>query len=119
MFTETANKIEEMQALLAKIGKNLDLDKLRKEVAAREAEAGEPSFWTDSVRAKKKSKELNDLKKTLAEYDKGVTTLDDLKAHCELAAEMKDEGEIKEVAKGIGDAEKLAKAEAWAAAHPA
>jgi peptide chain release factor 2 len=110
MFTETANKIEEMQALLAKIGRNLDLDKLRKEVAAREAEAGEPSFWTDSVRAKKKSKELNDLKKTVAEYDKGRSTLDDLKAHCELASEMKDEAEIKEVAKGLGEAEKLLRA---------
>jgi len=110
MFTETANKIDEMAALLAKVGRNLDLDKLRKEVSAREAEAGEPSFWTDSVKAKKKSKELNDLKKTVAEYDKAKATLDDLKAHCELATEMQDEGEIKEAAKGVKDAEKLLRA---------
>jgi len=110
MFTETANKIDEMSALLAKIGKNLDLAKLRKEVAAREAEAGEPSFWADSVKAKKKSKELNDLKKTLAEHDKAQVTLDDLKAHCELATEMQDENEIKEASKGLKDAEKLLRA---------
>jgi peptide chain release factor 2 len=110
MFTETSNKIDEMRALLAKIGKNLDVAKVRKEVSAREAEAGEPSFWTDSVKAKKKSKELNDLKKTLAEHDKAVATLDDLKAHCELATEMQDEGEIKEAAKGLKDAEKLLRA---------
>ncbi|MDO8757267.1 MAG: peptide chain release factor 2 [Elusimicrobiota bacterium] len=110
MFTETSNKIDEMAALLVKIGKNLDLDKLRKEVSAREAEAGEPSFWTDSAKAKKKSKELNDLKKTLAEYDKAQATLDDLKAHCELATEMQDESEIKEAAKGLKDAEKLLRA---------
>jgi peptide chain release factor 2 len=110
MFTETSNKIDEMRALLAKIGKLLDLDKLRKEVASREAEAGEPSFWADSVKAKKKSKELNDLKKTLAEYDKAQITLDDLKAHCELAAEMQDEGEIKEASKGIKEAETLLRA---------
>ena len=110
MFTETSNKIDEMRALLAKIGKLLDLDKLRKEVSAREAEAGEPSFWTDSIKAKKKSKELNDLKKTLAEYDKAQVTLDDLKAHCELATEMQDEGEIKEAAKGLAEAEKLLRA---------
>ena len=110
MFTETASKIDEMGALLAKVAKFLDLPKLRKEVAAREAEAGEPSFWADSVKAKKKSKELNDLKKLLVEYDKAAVTLDDLKAHCELAAEMKDENEIKEVAKHIGDAEKLLRA---------
>ncbi|MBI2788729.1 MAG: peptide chain release factor 2 [Elusimicrobia bacterium] len=110
MFTETSNKIDEMRALLAKIGKLLDLDKLRKEVTAREAEAGEPSFWTDSIKAKKKSKELNDLKKTLAEYDKAQVTLDDLKAHCELATEMQDEGEIKEAAKGLAEAEKILRA---------
>jgi peptide chain release factor 2 len=110
MFTETAGKIDEMKALLAKVAKLLDLPKLRKEVSSREAEAGEPSFWTDSVKAKKKSKELNDLKKTLAEYDKTEKTLDDLKAHCELAEEIQDEGEIKEVSKGILEAEKLLRA---------
>ncbi|PIR16048.1 MAG: peptide chain release factor 2 [Elusimicrobia bacterium CG11_big_fil_rev_8_21_14_0_20_64_6] len=110
MFTETSNKIDEMRALLAKIGKLLDLDKLRKEVSSREAEAGEPSFWADSIKAKKKSKELNDLKKTLAEYDKAQMTLDDLKAHCELATEMQDEGEIKEASAGIKVAEKLLRA---------
>src|SRR3954462_6027395 len=101
MFTETANKIEELSALLAKIGKLLDLPKLRKEVSAREAEAGEPSFWADSIKAKKKSKELNDLKKVVAEYEAAEKTLSDLKVHCELAAEMQDEGELKEVKAGL------------------
>ncbi len=110
MFTETAAKIDEMGALLSKVAKFLDLPKLRKEVAAREAEAGEPAFWADSVKAKKKSKELNDLKKLLSEYDKTAVTIEDLKAHCELAVEMKDENEIKEVSKHIGDAEKLLRA---------
>ena len=110
MFTETASKIDEMLALLDRVGKFLDLPKLRKEVSAREAEAGEPSFWADSVKAKKKSKELNDLKKTLAEYDLARKTLDDLKVHCELASEMNDEGEIKEVSAGIAAAEKLLRA---------
>ena len=110
MFTETAGKIDEMRALLAKVAKLLDLPKLRKEVEAREAEAGEPAFWADSAKAKKKSKELNDLKKTLAEYDKTEKTLGDLHAHCELASEVKDEGEIKEVSRGISEAEKLLRA---------
>ncbi|MEK7388187.1 MAG: peptide chain release factor 2, partial [Elusimicrobiota bacterium] len=110
MFSETANKIDEMKGLLSKIAKLLDTSKVRKEISAREAEAGEPSFWTDSVKAKKKSKELNDLKKTLAEYEKAEKTLDDLKAHCELACEIQDDTEIKEVSKGILDAEKLLRA---------
>ena len=110
MFTETARKIEEMLHLLAKIAKLLDLPKLRKEVSSREAEAGEPSFWADSVKAKKKSKELNDLKKTLSEYETAEKTLADLKAHCELAAEIQDEGELKEVIAGLGAAERLLRA---------
>ncbi len=110
MFAETARKIEDMLALLAKIAKLLDLPKLRKDVSAREAEAGEPSFWADSVAAKKKSKELNDLKKTLTEYETAEKTLADLKAHCELAAEINDEGELKEVVAGLGAAEKLLRA---------
>ena len=107
MFAETASKIDEMQGLLARVAKILDLPKLRKDIETREAEASNPAFWTDSSKAKKKSKELNDLKKALAEYEKARTTLDDLKAHCELASEAQDEGEIKEVAKGIAEAEKL------------
>jgi len=110
MFPEIARKIDELSALLAKIAKLLDLPKLRKEVSAREAEAGEPSFWTDSVKAKKKSKELNDLKKTLSEYETAEKTLADLKAHLELAAEIKDEGELKEVIAGLAPAEKLLRA---------
>ncbi len=110
MFAETMRKIEDMLSLLAKIAKLLDLPKLRKDVSAREAEAGEPAFWADSVAAKKKSKELNDLKKTLPEYETAEKTLADLKAHCELAAEIQDEGELKEVKNGLGAAEHLLRA---------
>jgi peptide chain release factor 2 len=110
MFTETAGKIDEMAALLDKVSKLLDLPKLRKEVEGREAEASDPAFWADSVKAKKKSKELNDLKKTLSEYETAERAIEDLKAHCELASEAKDEGEIKLVAAGVDDAAKLLRA---------
>ncbi len=107
MFIETSAKIDALQTLLAKIGKLLDIPKLRKEVLSREAESGEPSFWTDSIVAKKKSKELNERKKILAEYDRAANTLDDLKAHHELAAEFQDEGEIAMVAEGLAKEETL------------
>ena len=110
MFSETAAKIDEMAALLSKVAKLIDLPKLRKDIEVREAEAGEASFWTDSSKAKKRSKELNDLKKLLSEYEKARGAVDDLKAHCELASEAQDEGELKEVSKGLGEAEKLLRA---------
>jgi peptide chain release factor 2 len=110
MFEEIAREIERMRALLAKVAKLLDLPKMRKEAEAREAEAGDPSFWTDSAKAKKKSKELNDLKKALAEYEKAERSLDDLKTHVELAAEMKDEGELVEIKKHLAETEKILRA---------
>jgi peptide chain release factor 2 len=110
MFAETTAKIDEMSGVLKGIAKMLDLAKLRRDIEAREAEAGDPSFWADSSKAKKKSKELNDLKKLLGEYERTEKTIEDLKAHCELAAEAQDEAEIKEAAKGIAVAEKLLRA---------
>jgi peptide chain release factor 2 len=110
VFTETSSKIDEVRAALEKIARLLDLNRLKKDIAAREAEAGDPAFWADTAKAKKRSKELNDLKKALSEYERAVATVDDLTAHCELAVEAQDEKEIAEVAKHIGEAEKLVRA---------
>lgn len=90
MFKESADRIAASLSELGKVGKMMDIARLRKDINDREAEAGDPTFWTDSVKAKKKSKELNDLKKQLSQYEKAETTLNDLKVHLELAAEMED-----------------------------
>ncbi len=103
VFKETSDKIAEIREALAKIGRLMDLAKVRKDVEVREAEAGQPSFWADSQAAKKKSKELNDLKKRLTEYENASRALDDLKAHLELAQEADDEGELQEIDRGLQD----------------
>ena len=95
MFRETADKIEEGRAALGRLAKLMDLPKLRKDIETREAESANPSFWADSTSAKKKSKELNDLKKLLGEYEKSQRSLEDLKAHLDLANEVQDAGELK------------------------
>ena len=105
MYKETADKIEGARGALGRLGKLLDLPKLRKDIEVREAESGQPSFWADSVAAKKKSKELNDLKKVLGEYEKAQRALEDLKANLELAAEAQDVSEVKEVQKGLAATE--------------
>jgi peptide chain release factor 2 len=107
MSRETADRIEEDRAALGRLAKLLDLPKLRADIEKREAEAGEPSFWTDSSAAKKKSKELNELKKRLGEYQKAERSLEDLKAHLELAREARDAAELKEVEKGLDATESL------------
>jgi peptide chain release factor 2 len=107
MFRETAEKIAESRLELGKVAKMMDIPRLRKDIAAREAEAGEPSFWTDSIKAKKKSKELNDLKKQLGQYEKAESTLADLATHVQLAVEAQDQGELREVQKSLAEVERL------------
>ncbi|MBI5630241.1 MAG: peptide chain release factor 2 [Elusimicrobia bacterium] len=106
MFKETADKIEAGKAFLAKIGKLLDPGRLRQEIERRETEAGRPDFWADSSQAKKKSKELNGLKRRLGDWEKAGKALEDLKAHLELAQEAGDSGELSEVQKGLRETEK-------------
>src|SRR5581483_987940 len=97
MFKETADKIEELRAFHGKLGKLLDVPKLVKEIERREGETANPAFWADSLKAKKASKELNDLKKKLGLWQKAEKSLDDLKAHLELVNEVEDQAELKEV----------------------
>ncbi|MFA6004782.1 MAG: PCRF domain-containing protein, partial [Elusimicrobiota bacterium] len=107
LFEETARKLESVAGSLSQLTKILDVAKLRQDVAAREAEASSPAFWQDSSLAKKKSKELNDQKKLLGQYEKTHRSVEDLKAHLELSREMNDLGELKEVDSGLAAAGKL------------
>jgi peptide chain release factor 2 len=106
-FNETEGRLRSARETLSRLAKLLDLPRLRKDVETREAEAANPQFWADSVAAKKKSKELNDLKKRLTDYEKAARTLDDLGAHLELAQEAQDAGELSEIEKALGETESL------------
>src|SRR5262245_12736901 len=105
MYKETADRIEAAEARLAKVGKLVDLPKLKRQIQDLEEEAGRPAFWNDSAAAKKKAKELNAHKKLLAEWDKAQKGLEDLKTHLELAKEADDPAELKEVDAGLGPIE--------------
>jgi peptide chain release factor 2 len=106
-FNETSSRIDLQKEALSKLAKLLDLPKLRKDIESREAEAGDPSFWANSAAAKKKSKELNELKKRLSEYEKACGSVDDLTAHLELAQEADDPKEYAEVEKALKGVESL------------
>ncbi|MBI4377120.1 MAG: peptide chain release factor 2 [Elusimicrobia bacterium] len=106
MFKETADKIDAGRAKLQQLARIMDLPKLRCDIEDREAETGAPSFWADSSKAKKKSKELNELKKRLSDWEKAQAALDDLGAHLELAREAEDMGELKEIDKGLSEVER-------------
>lgn len=107
MFRETAQELEEEKTILARVAKTMNIDRHRKDVASREEEAGKPEFWADTLKAKKKSKELNALKKSLNEWDQVAQSLEDLSTHLELADEAKDDKELAEVRKELRKTSKL------------
>ncbi|MEK9144211.1 MAG: peptide chain release factor 2, partial [Elusimicrobiota bacterium] len=100
-FREAQESLAQIRSKLESVGKLLDIPKKREEALQREAAAADPSFWTDSIKAKKLSKELNDLKKAVKEFDDATRVLADLQAHLELALEAEDMGELKEVREGL------------------
>ncbi|MDE1975909.1 MAG: peptide chain release factor 2 [Elusimicrobia bacterium] len=105
-FRETADKIRELRDLHAKLGKILDVPKRRAEISARETEAAKPEFWADSAAAKKKSKELDALKKTLSRWDKAGRAVEDLETHWQLADEAQDAGELKDILAALPETQK-------------
>ncbi|MFH2202925.1 MAG: peptide chain release factor 2 [Elusimicrobiota bacterium] len=96
-FRETSEAVAAVRAKLDKIGKVLDIPGKREDIAGREEEASDAGFWVDSGQAKKKSKELNDLKKIVEQYERTRAGVEDVQAHLELAEEAGDKGELVEV----------------------
>ncbi|MDE2290938.1 MAG: peptide chain release factor 2 [Elusimicrobia bacterium] len=103
-FTEVENAIRAAQSRLDEATRLLDIDAKRADVAAREKESGDPAFWADAAAAKRKSKELKDLKKLLSEHESARRQLEDLTAHVELAREADDAVELAEARKGLDKA---------------
>ena len=101
MFQETLGQIEKAQAWLESLEKLIEPKKLRAEIDKKEAEAANPSFWADSVRAKKSSKELNDLKKKLEGFSSLKREIEDVRAHMDLASEIQDSSELKEIEENL------------------
>jgi len=100
-FNEVEMSIAGLREKLGKVESFLDVPGKRKDIETREKEASDPSFWADSSAAKKKSKELNDLKKLVEEAEKAAGSLGDVQAHFELAKEAEDLSELPEVQKAI------------------
>ncbi len=97
MFQETKGQVEKLKVWLFNLEKLVEPQKLKSEISQREAEASQPAFWSNSTLAKKKSKELNELKKKLEEFLSLKRGIEDLEAHLDLAHEADDSSELKEI----------------------
>jgi len=77
-------------------GGYFDLDKVRSEIAALEAETQQPDFWADNERAQGTSRRLADLRDFFEEWAELRKDTDDLRDFANLAAEESEEDESAE-----------------------
>ncbi|MGB5898302.1 MAG: peptide chain release factor 2, partial [Geitlerinemataceae cyanobacterium] len=84
----------EIATLSDRLGKTqdyLDLPALEAKIQDLEQVAAQPEFWEDQTHAQKTLQQLNDLKSSVEQYQRWVSTLEDTKALLELLAEDTDE----------------------------
>ena len=65
----------------------LHIDEAQKKLEKLDAECARPDFWDDATRAQSVSKQANNLRATIAEYEQAITLLEDARCAFELADE--------------------------------
>jgi len=98
---DISNKLEELDALLAALGKLYGLEDKRAKLREKEAVSGSGDFWNDAAKAQAHMKELNDLKKGVELLDTVARELEDFKVHFELARDAGDAGELGVIMDGL------------------
>ena len=82
-------------------GITFDLDELKETRHELEGRMSEPGFWDDPNRARKISRQANQVKETIQTYEELTETLDDLEAMIELAEESDGSGFSDELEIGL------------------
>lgn len=90
MIQELSDRIATLRTKLDEAWRILDLDAVREAVAALEAEASAPDFWSEPERAKRESQKLADLRK---DFDKWSRLRGELLDLAEMAALSESEKE--------------------------
>ncbi|MBQ0735420.1 peptide chain release factor 2 [Aquimarina celericrescens] len=87
--TET---LQDLRERLVALRRYLDIDAKLIEIANEEEKTYAPNFWDDAQKAEKLMRTLNAEKKWVSDYEKGVSSVDDL----EVLYEFYKEGDVKE-----------------------
>jgi len=98
---DISNKLEELGAMLASLGKLYGLEDKRAKLREKEAVSGSGDFWNDAAKAQTHMKELNDLKKGVELLDTVARELEDFKVHFELARDAGDASELQVIMDGL------------------
>ena len=92
MLEDVVKLMEEAEARLGALSRPLNLEGRAEEIAALEAEAGQPAFWDDPSAAQAQMQRLNTLKESLGPWQAVRKRLGDAKMLAELA-EMEESPE--------------------------
>jgi len=92
-----ADQIKRLDSTLRNIEAVLDLDKMRRERAALEEEAGAPNLWDDPARAQQVTSKLSHLNGEITRLEQLRRRLDDAQVLYELAQAEADESTLGEV----------------------
>lgn len=100
-FSDAYEKIQRLDEKLKSLCKLADIDKNKEIIAKSEKEILADDFWSDNKIAQKKLKKLNELKKTVEDFNVIGKELTDIKTHLELAKEENSQTELDEIEKNL------------------
>lgn len=96
--SDVKTKVEELSTRLDKLIEVIKLADKKKKIEELEANAAEPTLWSDPINARAVTQELSDLKKEVAE-------IADLSETLEILKHVQDEGEVKKAEKTLAGLE--------------
>ena len=100
-FEELRLEFEGLKPQLKELALALNLDNAEKEIAALEEQTAAPEFWLEPAAAGITQQRLGDLKNTAETFKKLSTSFDDVLTMIELAEELDDENEKRELLEEI------------------
>ncbi|HET6153043.1 MAG TPA: peptide chain release factor 2 [Marmoricola sp.] len=106
MARDYDSEIKQLQATMVTIGKVLDLDQMRAEMATLGEEVADPNLWDDQANAQRVTGRLSTLQGELERFTSLETRLEDLALMVEMATE---EGDSASLADSEADLDRIAK----------
>ncbi|MCC8181781.1 MAG: peptide chain release factor 2 [Clostridiales bacterium] len=104
-FDEYKVKLNNLQPVLEKLGKSLNLESAEQELEMLQAQASSDGFWDDMAKAQKVSTRIKILQDKLEAQRRRQSQLEDLLVLCEMGQEEDDDSMVEELEEGFAQLE--------------
>ncbi|MCD8384321.1 MAG: peptide chain release factor 2 [Clostridiales bacterium] len=104
-FDEYKVKLNNLQPVLDKLGKSLNLESAAEELEMLQAQATSDGFWDDMAKAQKVSSRIKVLQDKLEDQRRRQSQLEDLLVLCEMGQEEDDDSMVEELEEGFAQLE--------------